>query len=196
MEEKTKVGSFRMFIDARTIMDLTRQAYHMENRQKWAFDTLKTYHGMTETMINNILNGCAILENHPDGIQHIYKEVTDIEWQKKLAEHMEFIESHYYTFGGKKIERKFADEYASQIVKRIRQTLKGGFILNNDPLYLMELERQRQEMHDNILKEAGFTEQEIDDRRHLRKMADEYWKFENDFSKFVDSKAGTYLEDN
>lgn len=190
----TKIGNLHFTIQAQLVVDLVRQAYWMENRQKWALDTLKCFQGITDAQIDAILRGTATLESTPDCEQAVFVERPDVEWQKKLAEHLEWVEETTYTFAGRRVGKRMLDHYAENVVGRLRATLRFGISLFVNPQVLMDLEQQRQDEHDEILKAAGFGEEEIENRKNPLKWTPEYEQFDKEFSKFLDKKAGKFFD--
>jgi hypothetical protein len=187
----TVVKSLHFKIHAPGIVNLVRQAYWMENRQKWAQDTLRCLNGISDSQVEAILSGTAYLENSLDGERAVFIDSPDLKWQEKLAEYLEYIERVTYVFGGRRVRRDLVDCYANEVVKRLRDSLKMPFFSSvSDPVVLIELEQRRQELHNQIVKQAGFSDGEVENHHKYNTWSPEYKAFEADFSKFIDSVAG------
>lgn len=185
----TEVRKLHFSIEAGVIVELTRQAFWLENRQKWALDTLRCYEGITEAQIEHILNGTATLENHMDGKRVVYKETPDIEWQEKLAKHLEWQESRTYLFASKRVPKDLVDHYVINVVQRLRDAMRSPNLMQVlDPQYLFNLEQQRKALHDEIFLAAGFSKDEIGERGKFE-WSDEFNEFDKEFSAYLNKQT-------
>jgi hypothetical protein len=186
---KTKVRELHFSIDSALVVEMTRQAYWMENRQDWALETLRCYEGISEQQIMNILIGVAVMENHPDGKRAVYVEHTDLEWQEKLAKHLEWQDSLTYCFAGHRVPKDLVDFYVENIVRRLRDAMRMPIVARHtDPLYLLRLEEQRRRQHDEIFLAAGFSRQEVEERSKFN-WSPEFTAFDKEFSAYLDKQT-------
>ena len=178
-------GQFYFSVCSEGIVNLTRQMYHFENKKQEAIDMLSSYDGITDVQINAIINGNGTLKTVEGGAKFVLE--SDSKFKFKLKKHQEYIESKFVTLAGKRIPKEIIEPYAKQIVKRLRDTMKEGLRRDRSPeeiLHIMSLEEQRQELHKEILKHAGFNG---------REQTDEYNEFANALDKYLDEYAGSVV---
>lgn len=188
MTEKTTIRKHHFTIDSSLVMNLARQAYWMENHKDWAIRTLKCLDGITLAQIDSVLRGTAILKPSTDFEKVLYEETPDIEWQQELAKFLQWQESTTYTFGGHKIAKELVDTYVNDVVGRLRRAMVTGFI-NTDAIGLLELERQRENLHNEIIMAAGFTQQDIDNRTKHSLWTEDYKLFDAEFTNYLDEQT-------
>lgn len=167
------------------IVNLVRQMYHFENKKQEVIDILTSYEGITQDQINLILNGEGILKTVEGGAKFVLE--SDSKFKIKLKKHQQWIESQFITLADKRIPRWLIETYAKQIVKRLRDTMKEGLRIDRSAeeiLHIISLEEQRQEIHKEILRHAGFSGKEH---------TDEYYKFANALDKYLDEYAGSVI---
>lgn len=171
---------------AQLMMELTRQAYWMEDRQDWALDTLACLRGITLEQVKAILSGMARLEDGEKENTTILLEDKDEQWIGKLAEYQKWKADQTYSFGNRKVSKELVDFYTGNIVSRLRNTLRTGFV--GDVTEMMALEQQRGEIHNQILREAGFSKIET-----IRRTYDdlEFAEFDRAFQKHLNQKTGS-----
>ncbi|KKM76237.1 hypothetical protein LCGC14_1382150 [marine sediment metagenome] len=175
---------------ARLMMELTRQAYWMEDRQEWALDTLACLQGLTVEQAKAILSGMARLEDGEEENTTILLLDKDEQWIEKLAEYQKWQEDRTYLFGNRRVPKDLVDFYTGSLVSRLRATLRMGFVA--DPLETMDLERQRRDTHNEILQVAGFNK--IDTIRYDYDDL-EFAEFDRAFQKHLNRETGSLFAD-
>lgn len=168
-----------------------------DNKTK-AINILENLNGISSEQIAALLNGDATLIDGTHGtLKLVYRE--DKAFKKKLKEHQEWLESLTVTLAGFKVEKKLLDIYTNEVVGRLRKIMRepegfrasimaGGDIETTTNIVegTMELERLRKELHDEILESVGLDRA----RDEEGERSDEYFKFTEALSDYLDEEAG------
>jgi hypothetical protein len=185
METKTVYFS----VDPQGVVNLARERYWFEDQKRSGVDILKCFIGIESYQITRILEGDATVNE-----QRRYVESSDDDFKQKLKDCLAFRkkydEVNFMYLGGIKVERAMINEYASHIVKRLRETMRNtkyGIMFDpKDMDEILGLEYKRQELHDAILLSAGFNRKDASDEAREFKLA---------LNNYVDSKAGTITDE-
>lgn len=116
----------------------------------------------------------------------IYKAKTEKEELERTIKYYNLYFSKDVTpeltrnIGGIEIPKALLDEYAEEVVKRLRMAIKmPGYMKFEDPIEMYKLEQRRKELHDRIIKVAGFTSRK----------EDAYFKFSGALEKYLEEKG-------
>ena len=186
---KTKVAHFS--VDPEGIVKLARDRYWFEDQKQSGVNILRCFMGIEPYQITQILEGDGTIKEVSDGVYH-YDEISDEDFKQRLQEHFDYLLKHKNMddiyLDGIKVNKLLVEEYSEHVVKRLRDTMKmtaAGIMLDvKDMEEILGLEHRRQELHDAILKDAGFDRNSI---------SDEACGFTRALDNYVDAKAGTLL---
>jgi len=189
MESKT----LHFTVDPEGVVEFARERYWFQDAKKHAVRILNCFIGIEPYQVTRILEGDATLKEDPFRDSKIYYcEETDEDFKQKVKDFLAYdkkSEGNYYYFGGTKVCKELVDEYANHVVKRLRESMrntKNGIMFDvKDIDELLGLETRRQELHDDILEDAGFDR---DDN------STEAREFKNALDDYVNQQAGTILE--
>jgi hypothetical protein len=186
----TEIKNLHFKVDAKGVVELCRQTWLYEDRERWAIETIGYLaYGIQMDKIIDILNGKATLINKGDDECVLVEEVNEA-WVKEIKEHRDFIENKYLVFAGRKVTKDTVNQYADNIVSRLRNAIRTpGFLASADPVEIMKLEDARQEMHEAIMIEAGFPQHDIDLFFRHHGGSDEITEFAYQLSIYVDNRA-------
>jgi len=181
---KTKVAHFS--VDPEGIVKLARDRYWFEDQKQSGVNILRCFMGIEPYQITQILEGNATINR-----DRIYEERVDEDFKQKLNLHLDYLKHKNMDdiyLDGIKVNKLLVEEYSEHVVKRLRDTMKmtaAGIMLDvKDMEEILGLEHRRQELHDAILKDAGFDRNSI---------SDEACGFTRALDNYVDAKAGTLL---
>jgi hypothetical protein len=175
-------------VDPQGVVDLARQVYWFEDKKQHGVDILRCFIGIESCQITRILEGDATITE-----DRRYVEVSNEDFKFKLkdlfAYRKKYDEANFMWLGGIKVERALVDTYANHVVKRLRDTMRnskyGIMFEPKDIDEILGLETTRQEMHDQILENAGFSRDDDDEEARI---------FKNALDKYVDEKAGSLMD--
>lgn len=187
---KVLVKKLHFIIDAESVVGLCRQAWLYENRERWAKDTLGYLaYGIGVDKIESVLNGISTLKSTKDKTGCYLAKEKDGSWIFEVQRHKAYLESKYYIFAGRKVERGLVDTYTHNVVSRLRDAMRTpGLLAIADPLILSGLEEQRRQMHQEIFEAAGFTKKNRSDFNGGQG-SDEFCDFANELSAFVNNET-------
>jgi hypothetical protein len=158
-----------------------QQAYWFEPRRKaWAKRVLSCIVGLTAEQKEKILHGDATIVKAKEGM--IFSLQEDVEFKKRLKEQLEFIESQYIKIGGRRVRHELIERYAEQVVKRLRDAMRAGVPSAVHIGYLLDLELERQRLHEEILVSVGFTKN--------KREGEAYRTFRDALFEFLDAVSG------
>jgi hypothetical protein len=173
-------------VNCEGIMGIARQAYWYEGykRQAWARELLHSF-PLTDEQIEKVLNGDAKLVGiaRREHSTARYVETEDVPFKKKLVEQKKFLAEAYVEIAGRRIDSAIWKQYSEGIVKRLRAAMKNPGLMASDPIAILELEHERQRLHEYILALAGFK-----DKRSRKSHA--FHKFQSALSARLDQEAG------
>ena len=189
METKT----LHFTVDPEGVVEFARERYWFQDAKKHAVRILNCFIGIEPYQITRILEGDAILKEDPSRDNKIYYyEEADEDFKQRVKDFLAYnrkSENDYYYFGGTKVSKDLVDEYANHVVKRLRESMrntKNGIMFDmRDMDELLGLETRRQELHDDILEDAGFDRNDN---------SIEACEFKNALDDYVNQQAGTILE--
>jgi len=189
MEHKT----LHFTVDSEGVVEFARERYWFQDAKNHGVRILNCFIGIEPYQITRILEGDATLkEDSSRGNKIYYFEESDEEFKQRLKDCVAYnkrSEFNYYYFGGTKVSRELVDEYANHVVKRLRKSMrntKNGIMFDMmDMDEILGLETRRQELHDDILEDAGFDRDDT---------STEACEFKNALDDYVNQQAGTILE--
>lgn len=186
MDDKTKTKIAYFSVDPESIVELARDRYWFEDQKQSGVNILRCFMGIEPYQITQILEGNATINR-----DRMYEERVDEDFKRKLNLHLDYLK-HKNMDGvyldGIKVNKRLLEEYSEHVVKRLRDSMKktaAGIMLDvKDMEEILGLEYRRVELHDAILRDAGFDRNSI---------SDEACGFTRALDDYVDAKAGTLL---
>ena len=191
MDDKTKTKIAYFNVDPESIVELARDRYWFEDQKQSGVNILRCFMGIEPYQITRILEGDGTIKEVSDGVYH-YDEISNEDFKQRLQEHFDYLLKHKNMddvyLDGIKVNKRLLEEYSEHVVKRLRDSMKktaAGIMLDGkDMEEILGLEYRRQELHDAILRDAGFDRNSI---------SDEACGFTRALDDYVDAKAGTLL---
>jgi hypothetical protein len=182
-----QVKSLHFTVNAESVVALCRQGWLYENKEVWARKTLGLLAtGITTDQIDAVLHGISTLKSTEDGLGCFLAKEEDENWLLEIQKHRNYIESKYYTFAGRQVDKSLVDTYTQGVVRRLRDAMRlPGLLSLASPTQLMRLEEQRRQMHHQIFRDAGFTIRDIENYEGGQG-SDSFCNFAIELSKFVD----------
>lgn len=176
MIPKSNVQETHFEVDPLFVVDLARQRYWFEDKKQSGVEMLRCFIGIEPYQITRILEGNATVLLNGE-----YREYPDDYFKKYLKDFLEFRKrsDSQMWFGGCKVDRDVINKYVNHITRRVlesqRNTKHGIMFDKSDINEIMGLEIIRQELHDRVLKSAGFGRNDNDsDACDFRLALDEY----------------------
>jgi len=186
MDDETKTKIVYFSVDPEGIVKLARDRYWFEDQKQSGVNILRCFIGIEPYQITQILEGNATINR-----DRIYEERVDEDFKQKLNLHLDYLKYKSMDgvyLDGIKVNKRLLEEYSEHVVKRLRDSMKktaAGIMLDvKDMEEILGLEYRRVELHDAILKDAGFDRNSI---------SDEACGFTRALDNYVDAKAGTLL---
>jgi hypothetical protein len=186
MDDKTKTKIAYFSVDPEGIVKLARDRYWFEDQKQSGVNILRCFIGIEPYQITQILEGNATINR-----DRVYEERVEEDFKQKLNLHLDYLKHKNMDdvyLDGIKVNKRLLEEYSEHVVKRLRDSMKktaAGIMLDvKDMEEILGLEYRRVELHDAILKDAGFDRNSI---------SDEACGFTRALDNYVDAKAGTLL---
>jgi len=189
----TTTGKLHFTVNVESLLPIIRQAYFMENKHEWALATLKALGVQTDNQVQLILKGEAKLINSDDEVHCIYRKEKDQEWIDKLNGWKLWRDTKAYKFGDRYLPRDLVDAYVNGIVKRLRNSMRMRFVMD-DPVELVRLEQRRQQLHKEIIIAAGF-EDEVEEHHTLEGKSEAYIEFDREFDAYLNKQTAWLSDD-
>ena len=153
-------------IDPQFIVELARQRYWFEYNKKSGVDILRCFIGIEPYQITRILEGNATISP-----EQKYVEIQDRNFKKHLESFLkharENAEENFTWLGGIRILRKPLDDYVTHVKERLRDSRTnshyGIMFEQRDIDEILGMETTRQQLHELVLRSAGFERSDMDD---------------------------------
>jgi len=136
------------------VVTLARQLFNFEQKEPEAFELLSCFRGISNDQIRQVLIGDATLTGSQSGA--IFRPTEDKSLKARIEAHERYMDSKTLMIAGCRIPADLLNQYVDETVLRLRATMAmGGFgLFMEDPLKILELEEQRQKLHNMVLVAA------------------------------------------